>query len=82
MRYLIVALAIAGAGCASFETNRMARGAAAAVGCPATEITVSEDNHNPGTRVFAATCKGQKFYCTEYPFDPSRPTTCTKALTP
>lgn len=82
MRYMIVALAIAGAGCASFETNRMARGAAGAVGCPAAEISISEDYHGPATRIFAATCRGVKFYCTEYPFDPSRPTSCTKAIAP
>lgn len=79
MTRLIIACLLL-SGCAGFEMKRMARGAAGPIGCPAEEIVISEDNHNPGTRVYAATCKGRKFYCTEHPFNPNQLTTCAPAL--
>lgn len=58
-------------GCASLKRVSSGR-----VGCPESEIKITEDRHGWGTRTWTAECRGKRFFCSAHAAGESEQVSC------
>jgi hypothetical protein len=61
-------------------TGERRRATAGQIGCPAEEVTISDENMGWNTVTWTADCRGKRFFCTQVSGKDSRQVSCKEEI--